>query len=201
MVNKNIFVGMLVMVLTFSFVVAGCATLGGGERDDVPKPAKLASDATGQQQIDRLDELLNYCGSYSNSLGGSHYNFIKLGLDYIRWYTSVEGGFEGMWTGRMGEFFPELVISSLNAYIDNLQIEGGGGDSKPAKLASDASHLQAHDKLIELAEYCDANSNSLGGSLFKSIETGLHFIRVTISTGDCDDSVVVSSLNAFIDKL
>jgi hypothetical protein len=204
--KKNFFglLGMLVMVLTFSFVVAGCSTTSNGGGDSEPKPpAKLASDATGSQQIDWLDELHNYCSSQSNSLGGSHYNFIKIGLDYIRWYTTVDGsgGFEVMWKEPAGEYFPELLISSLNAYIDNLQIDSEGEGSKPANLASDANPQQALDKLNELANYCNSHSDLLGGSRFELIETGLHFIRVTISTGDCEDSVVISSLNAYIDNL
>jgi hypothetical protein len=192
MKRKDLFFGMLAMVLAFSLVLMGCATATGGKYDG---PGKLAPDADGGQQIAGVDKLNNYCSSYSNSLGGSHYNFIKIGIDYIRGYTNY---FADLWKG---EYFSELVISSLNSYIDNLQINGEGAGSKPAKLSFNATAQQALTKLTELATYCDSHSSSLGGSRYKLIETGLHFIRVTISTGDCDDSVVISSLNSYIDNL
>jgi hypothetical protein len=106
------FIVMLIAMISF-FTLTGCpkeADDGGSSGGGVSKPAALAPDATYDQAVAKLDEIIKYCEAHPGTVN----NTMKTSAQNTK--TSVTNlGSSGWSVGGAG------MITAINSTISNLQ--------------------------------------------------------------------------------
>jgi hypothetical protein len=98
------------VLLTLVFAsLAACRTDGGG---GVARPARLGDDATYQQALDKLDEVIAYCEAHPGDVNDT----IKISLSSYRNRIKQYGGADA-WEGQV----KTAGISIINANINSLE--------------------------------------------------------------------------------
>ncbi|MDR3139382.1 MAG: hypothetical protein LBT95_06875 [Treponema sp.] len=96
---------------------SGIASGSGGGSSGGGKPAKLSDDASYEEVLDKLDEIIDYCEAHP----GPGNDSVKASAQSLRNMFS-EYGFESWWnSATQNENDKQELIDAINAYISLLQ--------------------------------------------------------------------------------